>query len=232
MKKLKIALVAGLMMACTSPALGLEVSGDVYVSVFSDYIWRGFDLTGEDNFVIQPGADVSVGSFTVSWWGNFSENTGEMNEVDLTLDYRLDINDRIAVSFGNILYDIDGATDTHEIYAGLGVNALLSPSLFLYYDYDEFDGNIFAVLSIGHSFDVTDSLGLNFGAAASYLNDDDIKERWFHNAELSAGVDFAATDQITISARALYSTPLSDAAEDFAEIDDEFTAGLTVALAF
>ncbi len=92
-----------------------------------------------------------MGGFTVSWWGNFSENTGEMNEVDLTLDYSMDVNDMISLSVGNILYDVDGAADTNELYAGVSLNTLLSPSLTVYYDYDEFDGNIYTVASIGHT---------------------------------------------------------------------------------
>nr|NIQ97856.1 hypothetical protein [Desulfuromonadales bacterium] len=57
-------------------------------------------------------------------------------------------------------------------------------------------------------------------------------EDFAHNAELSLGVDYAVTDQISISPSVLYSLVLSDDAEDIAGIDDEFTGGVAVALTF
>ncbi len=79
---------------------------------------------------------------------------------------------------------------------------------------------------------MNEKLGLNLGLAASYLHDDAADESWLHNTELSAGIDFAAMENVTVSALALYSIPLSDDAEDIAGLDNEFTAGVTVALAF
>ncbi|MEJ2519660.1 MAG: hypothetical protein P8Y91_04855, partial [Desulfuromonadales bacterium] len=80
-----------------SPVAAFESSADAYVSVYSKYLWRGFDLNmPDDDFVVQPGADVSIGNFTVSFWGNISEDTGDMNEVDLTLDYSSTLGDLVA----------------------------------------------------------------------------------------------------------------------------------------
>ena len=174
----------------STPAMAFEASADAYVGVYSKYLWRGFDLSEDDNLVVQPGTDVSVGNFTLSFWGNLSENTGDMNEVDLTIDYSTDLSELISVSVGNILYDVDGLSDTNEIYLGVTLNTILEPSLKVYYDYDEFH-TVYTTLGVGHSFDLTDAVSLSLGATGSYLSDDTdgfgTNDSWFHNFELSAG---------------------------------------------
>ncbi|MEJ2470434.1 MAG: hypothetical protein P8Y96_04880 [Desulfuromonadales bacterium] len=220
-----------------SPVAAFESSADAYVSVYSKYLWRGFDLNmPDDDFVVQPGADVSIGNFTVSFWGNISEDTGDMNEVDLTLDYSSTLGDLVGFSVGNILYDVDGVSDTNELYLGVSLNTILEPALTIYYDYDEFK-TVYTTLGIGHGFTLSEALALSLGATASYLADDEqdgfgTDDSWFHNLELSAGLDYSYNDNITISGAALYSEPLSDDAEDIAGIDQEFTAGVTLSYAF
>jgi len=227
-------------LAVSSPALALEASADAYVAVYSKYLWRGFDLNDEDDsFVVQPGADVSVGHLTFSFWGNISENTGEMNEVDLTIDYSRDLSDLVSFSVGNILYNVDtndaDPNTTNELYLGLSLNTILEPALTVYFDYDEFN-TIYTTLGIGHSFGISDAVSLSLGATASYLKDDEdgfgTDESWFHNLELSAGVDYAVNENITISGAVLYSEPLSDDAENIAGIDQESTVGLSISYAF
>jgi len=243
MKKLSVLLVAAVLtVSCLMPvaAQAVEVSGDAYVGVYTNYLWRGYNLSQDDAFVVQPGADVTVGGFTLSWWGNMSENSGDMNEVDLTLDYSKDITDLVSVSVGNILYDVDGLSDTNELYLGVSLNTLLSPSLTVYYDYQEFDGNVFTVLSVGHTIELADKLALNLGAAGSYFAMDKeftgtgSDESFLHNGELSAGVDYAINDQLSASASLLYSFSLSDDAEDIGGLnsDAEAAAGVSVTLAF
>lgn len=250
MKKVCIALVAVLIAAATLvpvASAAIEVSGDAYVSVNSMYLWRGFNLSEDDHFVVQPGTDLSVGGFTLSWWGNMSENTGELNEVDLTLDYSFNLNDLVSVSVGNIMYDVDNLPvdaeavtkgTTNELYLGVGLNTVLSPALTVYYDYDEFEGNLFTVLSVGHTIELAEKIALNLGASGSYFAVDEnftgtgSDENFLHNAELSVGLDYALNDQVTISPLVLFSTPLSNDAEDITGIDDEIMAGVTFALNF
>ena len=237
MKKLFVALLATFVLSsafATAALAAIEVSGDAYVSVNTKYLWRGFDLSEDDNYVVQPGADVSFKGFTVSWWGNISENTGDMNEVDLTIDYSFDVTDLVSMSVGNILYDVDGFKDTNELYVGATLNTILSPSLTVYWDYDECEEDgYFVTASVGHTFELNDKAGLNLGALVSYNGASDYAVgdyHDFHNAELSLGLDYAVTDQIAVSPAVLYSTPLSDTADD--TIDDEVTAGVTVTLSF
>jgi opacity protein-like surface antigen len=220
----------------SAPVLAFEGSADAYVGVYSKYLWRGFDLSDEnDDFVVQPGVDVSISNFTISYWANISENTGEMNEVDLTLDYSTDLSDLVSISVGNIFYNVDDASDTNELYLGVALNSILEPALTVYYDYDEFD-TVYATLGVGHSFDLVEKTSLSLGAVAGYLVDDEngfgTDDSWFHNLDLSAGVDYAVIDNIAIGASVLYTTPLSDDAEDFTGIDDETAAGVSITYAF
>jgi hypothetical protein len=98
----------------------------------------------------------------------------------------------------------------------------------IYYDYDEFADDIFVTASIGHSLDLQDNLSLSVGALASYADNDSYNE--FHNAEFSAAVDYSLNEQISVSPAMVFSTPLSNEADDV--IGDEFMAGLTLTLSF
>ncbi len=241
MKKIILTLLAATVfagtLASTAVAAQIEVSGDAYVGAYSKYVWRGFDLSPDDKFVVQGGTDLSFGGFTVSFWGNMSENTGELNEVDVVLDYSTDLGEMVSVSVGNILYDVDAATDTNEAYLGLTLNVPLSPTLTAYYDYDEFD-TTFVTFGLSHGIDLNDALSVSLGATAGYFFDDPngygTKQEWLHNLDLSVGADYAITDQISIGASALYSAPLSERAKriPLGRIREEFTAGGAVTLAF
>lgn len=222
-----------------SPALAFEGSADAYVGVYNDYVWRGFNLTGTDSdgddndFVVQGGTDVSFDNFTVSFWFNATEEM-DVNEVDLVLDYSFDINDMVSMSIGNILYAVeadDGIDTTNEVYVGVGLATILEPSLTLYYDYDEFAGGYVVDASVGHSYELSDAASISVGALARYADDGE-DYSCMHNGELSAGLDYAVNDLITLSASALFSTPLSDEAEDDAELDDETVIGVAITAAF
>ena len=226
MKKLTVLLAAALLFAGATSALAeIKVAGSASVGVFSDYIWRGGNYTGDANMVVQPSVTVGTGSFSVNWWGNMNENTGEMDEVDFTLDYTKDLGP-VKVSVGNILYNVDFVTDTNEVYLAVAPTTLpLDVKLTYFYDYDELEVS-YLTLALGKTMAIADKTSLSLGAAAGY-NDFD----FLQNAELSASLSYAFNDQVAITPSVLFSTPLSDDAED-AGLDDEFVGGLTVALSF
>lgn len=230
MSKFFLGLVlVGVVMVSTAAA-EIEVSGDAYVNISSMYLWRGFDLSNGDP-VVQAGTDISFNGFTLGFWGNYDIDTTNLNETNIVLDYTFDAGDLLSVSLGHILYaleDADGILTTGEVYAGVTFNTVLEPNLTLYYDYDEFDGDIFVTASVGHSVAVADNLDLSIGALASYMRSDAYNK--LHNAEFSAGLDYALTDQVTLGASGIFSTPISSQAKD--AIDDEFMAGLTLTLSF
>jgi len=191
---------------------------------------------------VQGGVDLSAKGVTLSYWSNFQTKDdngaglegGEVTETDITLDYSVDLNDMVSLSVGNIFYNLDGLRDTNELYLGIGLNTILSPSFNVYYDWDEAEENgLFYTASVGHSIELSDKLSLSLGALVSYNDESDYAvgdyTQW-HNYELSAGVDYAVTDQISISPSFLYSSPISDEAKD--AIDSEMLAGLSATISF
>ncbi len=231
-------------MVLSSPALAaIEVEGDAYVGYFDKYLWRGFDLSGGTP-VVQGGVDLSAKGFTLSYWTNIQTKDdvvlgnqvsgGDATETDIVLDYTFSPTEILSVSVGTIWYALDGATDTKEAYLGLGLDTILEPSLTIYYDYDQADENaLFYAASIGHSIDLSDNLSLGLGALVSYNDESDYAvgaySDW-HNYELSASIDYAVTDQISVAPSFLFSEGISDDAK--AAIDSEMVAGVSVTLTF
>ncbi len=255
MKKLSLILAALVFTATfvASPALAaIEVTGSAYVGMFDKYLWRGYDLSGSEA-VVQGGANLSTKGFTLSYWTNVQASSdegagltaGEASETDITIDYTYAINDKLSVSVGNIYYMLDEPlVNTNELYLGLTVNTLLTPSFKVYYDWDEAEEDgLFYTASISHSIPVGDKVTLGLGALVSYNQESDYSIPWidpvtgenesysdWHNYELSAKADIKLTDQIIITPSFTFSSPISDEAKD--AIDSETVGGLTVTMTF
>ena len=236
-------LALSLMVTSTAAVAAIEVEGDVYVGYYDKYLWRGFDLSGGTP-VVQGGVDLSAKGFTLSYWTNIQTkddvvlgnqvNGGDATETDITLDYTFSPVEMLSVSVGTIWYALDGADDTKEAYIGLSLDTLLAPALTIYYDYDQCEENgLFYTASIGHSFAFTDAMSLSLGGLVSYNEESDYAvgnySDW-HNYELSASIDYALTDQISITPSFLFSSGLSDDAK--AAIDSEVLGGVAVTFTF
>lgn len=244
MKKLNVILAAMILAATivATPALAaIEVGGSVYVGYFDKYLWRGFDLSGSQP-VVQGGVNLSTNGFTLSYWTNVQASSdegagltaGEASETDITLDYTY-ANDNFSVSVGNIYYLLDEPyNNTNELYLGLTLKTILSPTVKLYYDWDEAEENgLFYTASVSHSFAPADKVSLAVGALVSYNDECDFSvgnySDW-HNYELSTSLTYAVTDQISITPSFVFSSPISDEAKD--AIDSEVLGGLTVTMTF
>jgi len=228
MKSLKFGLVALVLLVLATPAIAkVEVTGDAYVNYSSMYLWRGFDLS-DGHAVAQGGMDISFKGLTLSYWSNYNFTNSVLDETDITVDYSFDAGEMVGISLGHILYSVQGFDDIGEVYAGVSLNTLLSPALKVYYDYD--NEATYVAASIGHSLDLKEGLSLSLGALASYVDNDAYSD--LHNAEFSAGLDYAVTDQISLSPAVVYSLPISDDAEDIGGLDDELMGGLTLTFSF
>jgi hypothetical protein len=233
MNKLPAALFAvalPFLVSTSTASAGEGFAGSLYGSVNSMYLWRGFDLSPDSDFVVQPGLDLSYNGFRVGLWANYDEDSSKINETDITLEYSFDI-DTVSLTIGNTSYLMDEAEDTNELYLGATLNILLSPTLTIYYDWDESDETgIFLTAGVSHSFELMDSLALNLGGLIGFnIENYSVSEEYsnFHNAELTASVDWLITDAFTITPAVTVSMPLTSDAEDYAGIDDETMAGLT-----
>ena len=245
------ALTLALVTVSTPAMAAIEVEGDAYVGVYDKYLWRGFNLS-EAQPVLQGGVDLSTHGFTLSYWSNVQLSNGndeingidylpsnEVTETDIILDYTKAF-DLLSVSVGNIFYNFNGASaSTHELYLGLALDTLLAPSFTAYYDWDlsnddEYKGNgLYYTFGISHGFDLMENLSLGLGATVAYNDESPYVSNGYsdwHNYELSASVDYAVTDQVSVSPSFLFSEGISDDAKT--AIDSEMVAGVAVTLTF
>lgn len=237
----------------STPALAaIEVEGDVYVGIYDKYMWRGLNLSGSQP-VLQGGVDVNTKGFTLSYWSNVQLSDGcasddpdcalqndEVTETDITLDYTHEFG-LFSVSVGDIYYNFNVPGNTHELYLGVAADVLLAPTIKVYYDWDyandiNADG-LYYSLGVSHSFDLMDNLSLGLGAAVNYSDESpylldsngDVYSDW-HNYELSSNLDYAITEQISVSASFVFSEGLSDKAKE--GLDSETAGGVSVAFTF
>lgn len=237
MKKLLAAVACLVVLGSATTATAVEVTGDAYVSVANEYVWRGWNLTGDADYVVQSGADFSANGFTLSWWGNYNPDTNLVDEVDYILDYTKDLSETVSVSVGYTIYEtvIEGvAGKLGEAYVGLSLGTVLEPSVTVYYVTDAggtgLAGDVYVSAGIGHSIEISEKVSASVGASLGYANYD----AWdgLQDAALTIGADYAVSEQVAISASALFSTPMSDDAEDVGDLDDESAVSLTASLSF
>ncbi len=236
MKKICFFIVV-ILLILTPGAQAEEVSGGASVDVMSNYVWRGFKLSEE--MVIQPSAGITYGGFGANLWANYDTELEELNETDMALNYTFLV-EKFDFDVGYIYYGLDSANDTQEIYVSIGYNILLSPTLTLYYDFDEGEG-AFITASIGHDIELSNGIALSLGALVSYNANSEYSigdYSDFHNGGLSASVSIPVSKNITVEPMIAYSFPLSEEAEDAIEaISDDgdshiFYGGIKVALEF
>ena len=244
-RKVSLMLILMFIMASVSAlTVNAEIvkSGSASVDVMSNYVWRGIKLSNSG--VVQPSVGITYGGFSANLWANYDTGPNEHNETDLTLNYTYSIN-KVSLDAGYIFYALDGVEDTEEIYLSVGSNTILSPSITVYYDYDEGEG-YFIVASIGHSFELQQKLALDLGASASFNADNlvmgtDVAGKEFsdfYNGDISASLTIPVTDAVSVAPMIAYSFPLSDDAEyaieamsDDAESDILY-GGINVSLSF
>ena len=133
----------------------------VDVGVFSKYIWRGYELS-DDSIVIQPSITAAYNGFSINMWGNLDTDLDDMdpdtpdksefNETDLTLAYNRSFGP-VGLGMGYIYYGLDGMDDSQEIYASIGLDIPLSPTLTAYREISHLPGWYFN-FGISHSVDL------------------------------------------------------------------------------
>ncbi|VAW36509.1 hypothetical protein MNBD_DELTA02-260 [hydrothermal vent metagenome] len=227
--KLKAALLSLLVMAMVFVSYGkaqaIEADVSAGVDVLSNYVWRGQNLVN-DSGVLQPTLDIALkNGLGFNYWSNNSMNNGETTETDLTLTYSRDYG-KLSTTTGYIHYGLDSAPDTEEIFVALSYDTFLSPSITVYQDIDEGDGQ-FVIFAIGHSIDIGNFYGkdvaLNLGASAGYNFSDgasmgtNAKGKEFNDfyaGELTASLTIPVTSNITIEPKIAYTGELSDDADE------------------
>jgi uncharacterized protein (TIGR02001 family) len=245
-KLLTLGTVLGLLLSFVPALRGVmaaETSGSASVDFMSNYVWRGQKLS--NSMVVQPSTGITYGGFGANLWANYDSGTKEHNETDLTVNFSNSV-EKFSYDVGYIYYALEGSeNDTQEVYVTVGYDVILSPSLTVYYDFDEGDG-AFIVASIGHTFELPRKVSADVGASVSYdagntvmgtdADGDDINA--FYNGDISASLSVPVTDAISVGPMIAYSFPLSNDAEDAIEaISDDgdshiIYGGVNITLSF
>ena len=221
--------------------------------VYDKYIWRGIQFNEEG--VNQGSVDLSYdtgdyGTFGVNYWYNLDmddENgtAGQISEADYTFYWNKDLGESgFNLELGFIYYDFSEVDlgSTKEVYAALGYDTFLSPSLTVYYDIEDVDG-FYVELAVGHSFDLSEYLvegsSFDLGASIGWADDDMASGYYgatdvttgFTNYKLSAGLNIPVLDYFTITPSIAYYALLDDADTQAGE-DDDIIVGVNLNFTF
>lgn len=216
---------------------------DTEVSVFTDYMWRGFNLY--DDMSLQPSVTASyvtenMGTFSLNGWMHVSmdqdEEQNEFTEYDLTPGYEISF-DKLTLGAGFIFYfyedeDKETLPETSEVYATVSYDTILSPTFSFYHDYDEFNYEYYelgfshtfdgADTGMGDGFNITPSIAIGFGDSAEdvYADDSGI-------VQITYGISMdAPLGDMTVTPGIYYTQAEDDA------LEDEWWGGFTLAYSF
>jgi len=204
MKKqfLTVALAAIAISVPVTAAAGDNVSLTVTTDYVSDYVFRGFSLADS---AIQPGVELGLGDFYAGAWvstGIGDTSFAALDELDVYAGYGFSLSDTVSADLGVTYYhypDLPGSflsedNGTYEVYAGLSLDSLLSPSAYIYYDFTlealTLEG------SVGHSVPLGDKTSIDLGLTAGLVTFDGPGDwEW---GQASANVSYAFTDDVSV----------------------------------
>lgn len=237
-----------------------KATANLSVSALSKYVYRGFELS-KNGIVLQPSATVAYKGLSANVWGNedtnFVQDVGggreKWTETDLTLSYDWTIGP-VGLTAGYTYYSLI-EPDTQEVFGRAALHTLLTPTLTVYWDYDQFPG-WYVTLGVSHTVPVTEKIGFSLGAQVGYLSADDASTyakvnnpndaySGFHDGLLSASIAIQVNQYLTVTPVLNYSFPLTGNARDLIKAtslevfnggsggtSDFLYGGVTVAMAF
>ncbi len=228
-------------------ALEKEWSLNLNATYSSKKVWRGICAT--DDPVLQHYIALSYKGLSLAFWGNmdttdFKDYRRQYEELDYILNYSWSW-EKLNFSVGGIYYQYPQAHrfSTTEVYFGVGVKTLLSPTFTVYQDVDENEGT-YATLSLGHTFkDVwkpSATTTMSVAITTSFAYGWSRHNLWYYgsdgsgfaDAKVSLGLPFQIGDHVTVTPAIHYSVLLDDNIRSAMRDDDNFWAGLTFTYAF
>ena len=229
----------------------LPVGIEVGMSVASAYIWRGQNLGTDASF--QPYVTLSPefvpGSLSFTIWADITKNEEDRNlrEIDYAVDYSFGMLDVLgleaegaakaadfSLSTGYIYYDFppSGGTKSQEIYWGIDYNLPLSPSFYVYNDWDRGRG-------LWYEFGISQDIDLKVITLSTYATLGYNHKQWGTTSALSTldmgvSVPLAIGEHVTIEPFLSYTKRLkSTYTDDGADLThDELYGGMNFSFAF
>jgi len=204
-----------------------DLTADLNVSFYSQYIWRGYGLS-KNSLVIFPTLTVGYKGFAANLWADldtdyYSTPPGDKSfklwETDLTLSYSNSYEPwKLNYSLGWIYYDTDGAqgitpSSNQELFVTLGLDVLLKPTFSVYQEI-ELGHAWYFNLGVSHSFAVYKDWSLDLAGTVSYYYNKSFGNfSDFHDGNISAGLKMPLNKHLSITPKVQYSFPLSSKAE-------------------
>ncbi|NQU12978.1 MAG: hypothetical protein HQ561_02475 [Desulfobacteraceae bacterium] len=230
-----------------------KLSASADVGVFSQYIWRGWELS-KDSVVIQPSATLGYKGFSINVWGNWDTHQygldkSSWNETDLTLSYERSFGP-INLSGGWVYYALNSFDDQQEFFFIIEGDVMLAPTFSVYKDITKVDSWYFN-LGISHSFELPMDMNLDLAASAGYYvinsryvvtaaGDEKVGDNYsaFHDGVVSASLNIPFAKYFTCTPMIAYSFPLSSDAKNLLKSDSlsnkaaHLFGGITFSVAF
>ena len=241
------ALLAGQSIAQAEEA---KPTAGVDLGAFSQYIWRGMELS-KDSVVLQPSMTIGYQGVSFNIWGNLDTDNdaydeAKYNETDLTLSYAYTLG-MAKLTGGYIYYGLDGVSDSQEVFGSVTLNTFLNPTVTVYREIAHLP-SWYVNIGVSHSQPIAGKITLDAAASAGYYHSEDDgftevrdpqeRYRQFHNGLVSVGMTFPFGDYFAVKPLVAYSFPLTDKAEEHIEStslsgDSDFIyGGVTLSMAF
>lgn len=209
-----------------------EVSGSATVAWESAYVFRGAQF-GEES--IQPAFDIAIGDFYAGVWGALDLGSGD--EIDYYAGYGFAATEMISIDVGVTYYTYPNSEDfenggTVEAYLGAAFDAMLEPSVYVYYD---FDLEVFTIEGgLGHSVELSEAWSLGLGGSVGFASGDDIEDYTYYLA--TADFSYALTETASVGIGVRWSGSTEDLIFDQFEDPDPdsslFWWGLSASVGF
>ncbi len=192
-------------LALVPTAAWADVSLEGEVGVFSTYVWRGFEVAGAPS--LQPSVTAGYADLSLNMWGAFAlserEDHDVADELDVTVAFAPTFGP-VATTVGYLQYTFpngaDEATHSEEVFAGVGLDVPLSPTLTGWYDFGLLDA-AYVQLAVSHDFTLPGRFVLAPTAWTAVSNTDALG---FHDATLAAELRYGS-GPVQVAARGGYS---------------------------
>lgn len=218
---LALAVVAAGVSAQAQEASALSVTVDV--TYVSDYVFRGTQL-GDAS--VQPSVEASYGDFYAGVWhtSELSHNDGA-TETDLYAGYGFAVTDIVSLDVGVTRYTYSGGSggDSTEVFVGAAADVLLSPSVYVYHDFDYDTYTIEG--SIGYSVPVDAiNASVDLSASVGYVSADDNFENTttddYTYFSVGASIPYALSETATLTVGVEYIYNTEDSVAGFGGSND------------
>ena len=218
---LRLLAVSVLAILTFTPSASAEIETSYSLDLISAYVWRGITFT--DGLVLQPSVTVAHDNgFSLNVWGNldlddYNGIEGDFQEVDITLSYAFPTEGKVSFEVGLIDYlfpNFVGA-ETKEVYASVGWDLALAPTVSIYYDFDQVE-DFYGTFSISGGTSIGTDLSFDWELLAGFAGDDFAiangggTEGGLFNGLATAAVTYAPEDRWNISGFVAYTDSLDN----------------------